>query len=82
MLFNSVDYLCFFPIVVLLYFAFPKKVRNIWLLFASYYFYMSWNMKYGLLIFFVTALTYLGGLFVGKFRKFRGGVKYVWQYLL
>lgn len=72
MLFNSMDYLCFFPIVVILYFVFPKKRRNIWLLVASYYFYMSWNMKYGLLIFLVTMLTYFGGLLTEKSKKMRG----------
>lgn len=33
-----------------------------WLLIISYYFYMSWNVKYGLLILFSTAVTYLCGL--------------------
>ncbi len=50
MLFNSVDFLIFFPIVVFIYFVLPKKARYIWLLAASYYFYMSWNAKYAILI--------------------------------
>ena len=52
MLFNSLEFLIFFPIVVVLYFAFPKKIKQFWLLIASYYFYMCWNAKYIYLIFF------------------------------
>ena len=43
MLFNSLNYLVFFPIVLLFYFVLPKKVRYLWLLAASYYFYACWN---------------------------------------
>lgn len=58
MLFNSLKFLIFFPIVVLAYFIIPQKIRYLWLLAASYYFYMCWNAKYALLIFFSTAVTY------------------------
>ena len=69
MSFNSIDYLIFFPIVVLLYFVLPKKLRMYWLLFASYYFYMSWNIKYGLLILFSTAVTYICGVALEWVKK-------------
>lgn len=59
MRFNSVQFLIFFPIVVLGYFAVPQKAKNIWLLIASYYFYMSWQPVYALLIFFSTATTFV-----------------------
>lgn len=59
----------FFPIVVLMYFIIPKKVRYIWLLISSYYFYMCWNPKYILLILFSTVVTYLCALAM-KRRKF------------
>lgn len=62
MAFNSVDYLIFFPLVVLVYFLLPSKIRMYWLLFTSYYFYMSWNAKFGLLILFSTVVTYLCGM--------------------
>lgn len=58
MLFNSIDFLIFFPIVVLVYFIIPKKIRYIWLLVASYYFYMCWNPKYALLMMTSTVITY------------------------
>lgn len=68
MLFNSFHFLVFFPVVVMIYFIFPKKVRWIWLLLASYYFYMSWNVKYALLIACSTAITWCSGLLLQKFK--------------
>lgn len=69
MLFNSLDFLIFFPIVVLIYFIIPRKIRYIWLLVASYYFYMCWNTKYALLIGISTLITYTSGLIIGKCQK-------------
>ena len=69
MLFNSLDFMIFFPIVVLIYIIIPKKIRYIWLLIASYYFYMCWNAKYALLIGISTIITYASGLFIWKFKK-------------
>lgn len=64
MLFNSFQFLIFFPIVIGIYFVLPKKMRQMWLLFASYYFYMCWNAKYAVLIFSITCLSFLGGRFI------------------
>lgn len=61
MLFNSLDFLIFFPIVTIAYFLIPHKVRYLWLLGASYYFYMCWNPQYALLMLLSTVLTYIGG---------------------
>lgn len=58
MQFNSINFMIFFPIVIAVYFIIPRKLRSIWLLLASYYFYMSWNAKYALLIGFSTIVTY------------------------
>lgn len=66
MSFNSIDFLIFFPIVVFIYFLIPRKVKYIWLLAASYYFYMCWNAKYAVLIAFSTIVTYLAGIFIEK----------------
>lgn len=62
MLFNSLDFLIFFPIVVGIYFLIPDRVKYLWLLAASYYFYMCWNAKYALLLLLCTAVTYLCSL--------------------
>lgn len=69
MLFNSYHFLVFFPIVCLLYFVLPKKIRWIWLLASSYYFYMCWNPIYLILIVISTILTYLCAIFVEKAEK-------------
>ncbi len=69
MLFNSMHFLLFFPIVTFIYFFIPHKFRYIWLLITSYYFYMSWNPKYALLIGISTIVTYLSGILIEKSNK-------------
>jgi alginate O-acetyltransferase complex protein AlgI len=73
MLFNSLQFIFFFPIVVALFFALNHKYRWIMLLLASYYFYMCWNYKYVVLILFTTTVNYFTGIGIGttqsKFRK-------------
>lgn len=66
MLFNSFPFLVFFPIVVLVYYLIPKKLRYVWLLIASYYFYMSWNAVYAILIAISTLVTWVSGLLLEK----------------
>lgn len=67
MLFNSLSFFIFFPIVAALYFMcshFVKKnmVNQIMLLCASLYFYACWNPWYLCLILFSVVATWLGGL--------------------
>lgn len=69
MLFNSGEFLIFFPIVLIICFCLPKKIRYLWLLASSYYFYMSWNVQYVMLILFSTLVTWLGGLILDKCEK-------------
>jgi len=75
MLFNSFEFLVFFPVVVAFYFVVPKKIRYLWLLAASYYFYMSWLPAYGVLLFGCTLVTYLAGLIIGLLKKRENGEK-------
>lgn len=58
MLFNSFDFLLFFPLVVLGYFLIPARFKRLWLLAASLYFYGCWNAAYLGLILFSTLVTY------------------------
>lgn len=69
MLFNSIDFLIFFPVVIMIFFIIPRKLRCIWLLAASYYFYMSWNPKYAILIASSTLVTYLSGIGISAVTK-------------
>ena len=66
MIFNSLQFLIFFPLVTLLYFAFPQRVRWVWLLVTSYYFYMCWNPRYAVLIATSTVITFLSGLLIDR----------------
>jgi len=69
--FNSLEYLIYLPIVLLGYFILPHKVRWVWLLAASYYFYMSWSVKYALLIMLTTIITYFSGILINKFENIK-----------
>lgn len=69
MLFNSVGFLLFFPAVCLVYFAVPQRFKYLWLLIASYYFYMCWNAKYALLLTVSILITYASGLLIQQVGK-------------
>lgn len=75
MLFNSFEFLLFFPFTILLYFVLPKRMKNFWLLAASYIFYMGWNAKYALLLLFCTAVTFFASLLIEKRKKETGKIK-------
>ena len=66
MLYNSFPFLLFFPITSLLYFAVPQRLRWIYLLFVSYFFYMNWNPAYALLMISLTIITFVGALAIEK----------------
>jgi len=58
MLFNSLDFVLFFPLVVVLYFSTPFRFRWGLLLAASYYFYACWKLEYTLLLALTTYIDY------------------------
>jgi len=66
MQFNSYYFLLFFPVVLLIYFFIPAKLRYVWLLISSYYFYMSWNPQFAILILSSTVVTYSCGIVLDK----------------
>lgn len=68
MLFNSLEYLIFLPIVVLFYNLLGKKFKNIFLLLASLSFYSFWNVKYTFLMLFSIFITYITGIYIEKNR--------------
>ena len=68
MLFNSFSFLLFFPIVCLVYFLIRgNRLRNMFLLAASYFFYMNWEPFYALLILTSTVITYVCGNLMEKY---------------
>ncbi len=66
MLFNSLEFLIFFPIVCLLYFPLPQVLKKPWLLVCSYYFYMCWDARFALLILVSTLSTWACGFLIEK----------------
>jgi alginate O-acetyltransferase complex protein AlgI len=66
MLFNSVDFLVFFTLIVSAYFALPHRWRWLLLLVGSYYFYMCWKPAYIILIITSTLIDYFCGLGMGR----------------
>jgi alginate O-acetyltransferase complex protein AlgI len=66
MLFNSLHFLLFFPIVTLVYFLIPHRYRWALLLVASYYFYMVWRPIYALLIVGSTLVDYIAAIQMSK----------------
>ncbi|MCR5161816.1 MAG: MBOAT family protein [Lachnospiraceae bacterium] len=66
MLFNTAEYILFFFIAVFIYFIIPGKLRGLWLLAASCWFYANWNRTYLLLLLFSAAVSYLTGCLLAK----------------
>ncbi|MBN1534806.1 MAG: MBOAT family protein [Spirochaetes bacterium] len=69
MFFNSPEFLLFFTVVTIAFFALPHRFRWIMLLAASYFFYMCWNASYGLLILFTTVVVYASAVLIEKRSK-------------
>lgn len=66
MTFNSLAFLIFLPIVIILYFLVPHKFRWLVLLVASYYAYMSWNPWLVFLILATTVVSYTAAMLMPK----------------
>jgi alginate O-acetyltransferase complex protein AlgI len=69
MLFNSIEFAIFLPVVFLIYwFVAGKnlKVQNIFLLAASYFFYGWWDIRFLLLLIFISTVNYFIGINIDK----------------
>ena len=73
MVFNSSDFLVFFPLVVTLYYLLPQKFRWVMVLAASCWFYMAFVPAYILILAFTIGVDYCAGILIenneGKKRK-------------
>lgn len=73
MLFNSIQFLIFFPIVTILFFLLPHRFRWLHLLIASCIFYMAFIPVYILILFLTIVIDYIAGIYIenaaGKKRK-------------
>jgi alginate O-acetyltransferase complex protein AlgI len=68
MLFNSIEFLLFFPIVSILYYILPHKYRWLHLLIASCVFYMFFIPVYILILFFTIIIDYFAGILLEETR--------------
>lgn len=71
MLFNSFAFIVFLPIVFVIYWILPKKCQWLVILVSSYYFYMSWNVKYVFLILLTTVISYVTAILLEKEENVR-----------
>ena len=69
MLFNSWQFGIFLPLVFALYWSVPQRFKWLIILISSYWFYMSWNIKYVTLILFTTLISYTAALLLERFNK-------------
>jgi alginate O-acetyltransferase complex protein AlgI len=64
MLFNSFDFIIFFPVVTILFFLLPHRFRWMLLLSASCFFYMYFIPVYILILFFTIIIDYIAGIYL------------------
>ncbi len=66
MLFNTTQFFLFLAIVLVLFYTAPRSWRKLILLVASYFFYMSWNPKFILLLLALTVIDYTAALWITR----------------
>ncbi|MDB5123347.1 MAG: hypothetical protein JWP94_1476 [Mucilaginibacter sp.] len=69
MLFNSIDFFIFLPVVFILYWLVANKnliFQNLLLLAASYFFYACWDWRFVFLLIFSTCLDFYSGIKISK----------------
>lgn len=68
MLFNSIEFLIYLPVVFLLYwFVFkPLRWQNLFVVIASYVFYGWWDWRFLLLIALTTFCSYMSGILLDR----------------
>ena len=79
MLFNSLNFAIFFPIVFIIYWGFLKnslKYQNLLLLISSCFFYACWDWRFLFLLFASIVLVYFSGRFMGSAKS--QNIRKVW----
>jgi len=77
MLFNSIGYLLFLPVTVLLYYILPFRWRWAILLAASYFFYLLWRVEFVLVLISATLVSYFAAYKMGQIPKKKPRLKYL-----
>ncbi|HXD78041.1 MAG TPA: MBOAT family O-acyltransferase [Puia sp.] len=81
MLFNSLQYALFLPVVFFIYWFITSKnlrLQNGFLLAASYFFYACWDWRFLFLLLFSTFLDFFSGLKIGKTEKRSKRLFWLW----
>ncbi|MDQ1087557.1 MBOAT family protein [Siphonobacter sp. SORGH_AS_1065] len=82
MLFNSLSYAVFLPVVFIVYWVFLKdsfKKQNIFLLIVSYFFYSFWDWRFLFLLMFSTFLDFYTGIKIHKSTT--DNLKKIWLFI-
>lgn len=85
MLFNSIDFAVFLPIVFVLYWFVTQKkltLQNVLIVIASYVFYGMWNWKFLSLIFFSTVVDYTVGIKLSQTENNKKRKALLWTSIL
>jgi len=84
MLFNSIDFAIFLPIVFILYWLLKKHLRaqNFLIAVASYVFYGMWDWRFLLLILFSTVVDYMMGLLIHQSESRQRKKLFLWVSIL
>ncbi|MCC5816280.1 MAG: MBOAT family protein [Leptospira sp.] len=69
MLFNSLHFLIFLPVVLIIYNLLKNRLQKVFLLVASFYFYMSWNPHFIFLLIFSILVDYVAAISISKLEK-------------
>ena len=74
MLFSSITFLYYFlPVVLFLYYLLPGSLKNVWLLFASLFFYGWGEPVFVLWMLLAIMFAYLAGIFIEKYQNTKKG---------
>jgi D-alanyl-lipoteichoic acid acyltransferase DltB (MBOAT superfamily) len=85
MLFNSLNFAFFLPVIFILYWLLNKqslRIQNILLLVASYYFYSCWDYRFLFLLIFSTLLDYFTGIKMAEASTPRSKKGWFWLSVL
>lgn len=69
MRFGAVNFVVFFPIVILIYYILSDRWKKVWLLAANYYFYMCLGFSWAILLQIISAVTYFSGILTEKAKQ-------------
>lgn len=81
MLFNSISFALFLPVVFILYWVVTAKnlkLQNVLLLVSSYFFYACWDYRFLFLLIFSTILDFYTGIKISESRKITSKKIWFW----